>query len=85
MPIFEITVKQTILVAADDIFYAEQAAQDSIPELDWQNYRVEGGREVLTQEEVGDGWCLECLPYGGDGKTRLKDLLPARAGCGLGR
>lgn len=77
MPIYEFTVTQTILVEADNSFHAEQVAEESIPSLDWQNYHVEFDREVVSQEDIGEtDWDLGCIPYGGDGNTRLKDLLP---------
>ncbi|MDY0013869.1 MAG: hypothetical protein RBS40_13370 [Rhodocyclaceae bacterium] len=77
MPIFEFTVSQTILVEADDSIHAHQVAKDCITELDWQNYHVEFEQEVLSQEDLNPSeWDVQCIPYGGDGNTRLKDLLP---------
>ncbi len=76
MPIYEFTVKQTILVEAEDSRHAQYVAEDAIPELDWQNYHVEFEQEVYTQGDIGCDWDIECIPYGGDGNTKLKDLLP---------
>jgi hypothetical protein len=32
--------------------------------------------EVRSEEDLPDGWDLACLPYGGDGNTRLSEILP---------
>jgi hypothetical protein len=31
--------------------------------------------DVTKLNHLRDGWCGECIPYGGDGNTRLKELL----------
>ncbi|MFU2053312.1 hypothetical protein [Bordetella hinzii] len=33
-------------------------------------------KTILTAKDLPEGWDPMCLPYGGDGNTRLKDLLP---------
>ena len=77
MPIFEFVVSQTILVDVSDEVYAENAARDAVTELDWQNYDVEYIRPITSMEELsGMDWDGNCIPYGGDGNTRLKDILP---------
>ena len=32
--------------------------------------------EIKGLDRLPEGWDPMCLPYGGDGETRLKDLLP---------
>jgi len=77
MAIYEFTISQTIAVEAEDEKQAEEAARHAILDLDWWAYNVEYNRELTTITELTDGWGGECLPWGGDGNTRLKDILPA--------
>lgn len=73
-----VTVEYTIVVSADD---AEQARvvtnenwveglQDAAPNPD-----IDVKGEIKTESNLRDGWDLRCLPYGGDGKTRIGDLI----------
>lgn len=33
-------------------------------------------KTIKTAKDLPEGWDTMCLPYGGDGLTRLRDLLP---------
>lgn len=77
MSIYEFTVTQTILVEAESVDQAVQVAEDSVPDLDWPNYHVEFEQEIFSLNDLNEmEWDRNCIPYGGDGNTRLKDLLP---------
>lgn len=75
MPVYEFIVSQTVVVVAEDEVAAREVVRDSIPEFDWQAYDVEYNKELTIIEELVDGWNGDCLPWGGDGKTPLKDIL----------
>lgn len=32
--------------------------------------------ELKKVSDLPDGWDLQCIPYGGDGNTRLAELVP---------
>jgi len=34
---------------------------------------------VTSEKHLRDGWDVECVPYGGAGNARLRDLLPPNA------
>ncbi len=80
MPIFNViaSMQTTMVVVAHDKDhawevaqeYAAQAFDDEVP----QTY-ITG--EVFSLRHLHSGWDGECVPYGGDGNTRLGDLFPA--------
>lgn len=80
MPIYnvEVTMETTMVVVADDEDHARQVAAENArdafdcdrPEPD---VRVRG--EVTSEKHLRNGWDGDCLPYGGDGETRLRDLV----------
>lgn len=43
------------------------------------NPRIEVDCEVKSANDFAHGWDEECIPYGGDGSTRLRALLPPNA------
>ena len=51
------------------IDYAREIWNDVDPDID-----VHG--EIKALDRLPESWDSDCLPYGGDGETRLKDLLP---------
>lgn len=78
MKLFAIEIKTAAMIAAED---AEQALE--IAERDARQIFGEDGSptieldsEIKSIGSLPNGWDGECLPYGGDGNTRLKDLLP---------
>lgn len=75
--LFIVEISTTTIVARNDWADARRNASshmydiigDCVPEID-----VAG--EVKGLDRLPEGWDPMCLPYGGDGETRLKDLLP---------
>ena len=78
MPIFEVEVSQTVLVESPDFENALFVALESVNEFENGEYEATVNCEVQTIDELKFGWDKDCIPYGGDGNTRLKDLLPAK-------
>lgn len=80
MPIYNVnvTLETTIVVVADDEDHAYQVARDNTRDA-IENDRPEPGinirGEVTSEKHLRDGWDSECLPYGGNGSTRLKAML----------
>lgn len=75
--LFIVEISTTAIVAGKDWAEAHRNASSRLydiigdcgPEID-----VAG--EIKGLDRLPDGWDPMCLPYGGDGNTRLKDLLP---------
>ena len=78
-----VTFETTMVVIAGDedeayavaVENAKRALDDegTFPDAD-----VRG--EVTSEKHLRDGWDENCVPYGGDGNTRLRDLFPPNAG-----
>lgn len=84
MPIFSavVTMKTTMVVVADDPVHAEEVARADAR----QGFRDASAEpqvvsigEVYTLAQLRDGWTGECVPYGGCGNIRLRELLPTAA------
>lgn len=76
--IVELTVR-TVVVAEDEA-HASCVARDEFRDIardETPNAWV--GEEVRSADDLPAGWDLECLPYGGDGRTRLADIIGDRA------
>lgn len=43
-------------------------ARDEVPEVDVLNV-------ILEERHLPTGWDLQCIPYGGDGNTRLSEIV----------
>jgi hypothetical protein len=67
----------TAVVMAEDESHAWQVARSHRSEVfgesDCNNICVEG--EVTRGEQLRGGWDLQCIPYGGDGNTRIGELI----------
>lgn len=65
------------VVMAEDEAHAHQVADSYMREIfsDDGNPRIEIDGEVVKVEDLANGWDGECIPYGGDGNTRLGELL----------
>lgn len=78
MKFYRVEFTMTAIVQAEDEGDAYSVADDA-----WRDIRsgsdpcISIGDEVRSLAELTDGWDGMCLPYGGDGNTRLQDLLPA--------
>ena len=75
MPIYEVEISQIILVEAGSEGEATSVATESIPDLDWQEYDTNTLNEIKSLDDIHYSWNGECIPYGGDGNTVLKDIL----------
>jgi hypothetical protein len=66
--------------ASDAEFRADEMQSDILRDARDNSMEVNCIGAVKTLAELKEhGWDGECLPYGGDGNTRLKDLLPITA------
>jgi hypothetical protein len=74
MSIFSVRVETVMVVEADNYFEATKVALDNISEND--SWEAEKGEEIQSLDELQGGWDGMCLPFGGDGAKRLKDILP---------
>lgn len=78
MRLYQVEITTIAVIAADDKAHALAIAESDA----WQIFsddcspRIELDREVTSLCELRHGWDGECIPYGGDGNTRLKALLP---------
>lgn len=80
MPLYNVTVtlSTTMVVLADDEDHAYQVAEENTRDAidnDRPDPFVNVRGEVTSERHLRDGWNAQCLPYGGDGSTRLHDLL----------
>jgi len=81
MPIYNVrvTYETTLVVIAGDEDEAHAVAIDNAmqalkDEGTYPDADVRG--EVTSEKHLRDGWDVECVPYGGAGNARLRDLLP---------
>jgi len=77
-----LTLETTVVVVADDPEHAIDVARDNARRAiedapDGPEFDVSG--EVTSERNLRDGWDGDCIPYGGDGNTRIKDLLTPNA------
>lgn len=77
MPLFKVEFTMVAVIQANDSDTASQIARD-----EWRDISRDDDPGVLVVDEIAslhdlpEGWDGMCLPYGGDGDTRLKDVLP---------
>lgn len=81
MALFHVTVTQTakIVVVAEDEDHAWQVARDEAQQAfddDAEPVDVHVTGEIHHLRHLRAGWDGDCVPYGGDGNTRLRDMLP---------
>ena len=71
----ELTI--TAIVMATSEMDAHKAAIENRRDI-WSDVVPNVGviREIKALDRLPESWDPDCLPYGGDGETRLKDLLP---------
>jgi len=81
--IFSVNITVTTLVQADNHADAVQVAKDEFREIASdtlpKDIIIGVMSEITAVTGLPDGWDGRCLPYGGDGKTRLVDILAERA------
>jgi len=77
MPIYAVEITALAIVVADNEFHALQVARSNS-----RAATTDTDPEIFVLQEITDlldlpvGWDGQCLPYGGDGEKRLKELLP---------
>lgn len=70
-------MKQTVVVMADDALHAVQVAfENQIEIVRDSDFQPGVAVEVTGLTDLCDPWDGDCIPYGGDGDTMLKELLP---------
>ncbi len=84
MPIFNVTVtmETTLVVIADDEGHAWDVARDNARTASsdaFETPQIHVTGEVRSVESLPAGWDGECVPYGGDGNTRLQEILAPSA------
>lgn len=84
MPIYnvKVTFETTMVVVADDEDDARHVARSNaltaIQDAD-ESPTVDVRNEVTSAKNLRDGWDGDCIPYGGDRNTRLRELLTPNA------
>lgn len=74
---YAVELSVTAVVMATSEMDAYSAAIDSRRDI-WSDVDpdVDVIGEIKALDRLPEGWDPDCLPYGGDGATRLKDFLP---------
>ncbi len=77
MKLYMVEITTHAVVIADDEDHAREVARDCRREAfsDDIDPQIEVGREVSKLHELEAGWDGECIPYGGDGNTRINAIL----------
>ena len=77
MKAYMVEITTHAVVMADDEAHAYAVAETYKRDAlhDDLDPRIEIEGEVAHVEQLGHGWDGECIPYGGDGNTRLSALL----------
>ncbi|MCA8037068.1 hypothetical protein LGM46_29295 [Burkholderia arboris] len=69
-----------VVVMANDDEHARTVAQASSDEAIRDSGVAAGTSRLITDvAQLRDGWSGDCLPYGGDGRTKLADIIAAAA------
>ena len=74
-----ITKETTLVVLAEDKDHAWEVAQTNVERSFTDSDCVADvfvSGEVRGSKDLRDGWNGDCVPYGGDGNTRIASLLP---------
>jgi hypothetical protein len=85
MPLYnvELALKCTMVVQAEDCDDARDIAyanwKEAIDDADARPMIHVTG-DVTQERHLRDGWDGQCVPYGGDGNTRISTLLKHNAG-----
>lgn len=69
----------TVVVMADSPEHARRVAMEQRNEiLRDADLKPDTAREVVALCALRGGWDGRCIPYGGDGDTRLEEMLPGQ-------
>lgn len=76
---YVVTIKYTAIVMAESEIDAYSVACDHQREIQSdEEADISTGHELTGEDQLAaHGWNGECLPYGGDGNTKLKDIFAA--------
>lgn len=76
-------VKITVnaVVMAEDESHAHEVTKDELRDIFRYAYRplIDVQCAVTSEDNLNGGWDMECIPYGGDGNTRIGDLIGGEA------
>ena len=77
MGLYRVELTVVAVVEADDEIDAITAAEDDKREIfgDSDGLEITVWGEVTKLEDLTDGWDGNCIPYGGDGNTSIRELL----------
>lgn len=76
MPIFRVEIESTMIVEAESDTEAERLATGySAISANSDSFHASSCCQIYKTGQLDDGWDAECLPFNGDGQTRLKDIL----------
>ena len=73
-----VTYEATMVVIAEDADHAFEVAYENAKsgiEDSGEGPSVHVTGEITAEKHLRDGWDVECVPYGGDGNTRIGDYL----------
>ena len=76
---FVVNIQTQAIVMAEDADHAEDEARSRLRDIiSDADPDVEAlGVAASEQDLIEAGWNGECIPYNGDGDTRLKDIIAA--------
>jgi hypothetical protein len=74
---FAVTIEYTAIVMAESEIDAYTVAHDQKRDIESDcDAEVSTGHELTREDQLSAyGWDGQCLPYGGDGETRLRDIF----------
>ena len=75
MPLYKVKIESTVVVYSDEKSDAEMTAKLHTSDMDQTEFAAYLDGEIRTLDELPPDWDGECVPYGHDGNTRLKDLV----------
>lgn len=77
MGLYRVELTVVAVIEADDEIDAITAAEDDKREIfgDANDPEISVCGEVTKLADLTDGWDGDCIPYGGDGNTRIRELL----------
>lgn len=72
--LYEVEIKTTVVVLAEDERDAYSRAREDMSEIKSDMYFDVVVIKDLTGETLPSDWDGMCIPYGGDGTTRIKGM-----------
>jgi hypothetical protein len=75
--IIEFTIRTVVMGRDEDSAWS--AAQDAFQEIARdEDPEIAVSGEIKAEKDLPHGWNVQCIPYGGDGCTRLKQLIESK-------